>query len=119
MVRIFLRALKFRGEGQKKKEKRRYSARNLRLQSRSFFVLEQNFSHAGGTQASNCSPVAPGRLISFGAQSSLGAWGHTSRLGAYFLLACFRGGGARPRNALRGVRPGTPFFKDFFSVFQK
>ena len=40
-----------------------------------FFVLERNFSHAwggGGAQVPKCTPVAPGLLFSFEAQSSLG-----------------------------------------------
>ena len=46
-----------------------------------------------GAQAPKCSPVVPGLLLYFGAQSLLG--GHNSRLWGAQAVIC----GARPRNA--------------------
>ena len=57
----------------------------LNLGVNSYFSSWDEILHARGhkhyfwgAQAPKCTPVAPGQLLSFGAQSSLG--GHTSRL---------------------------------------
>ena len=103
MVRILLLAHRFRGEDPPKKS----SLQNLRLchNFNTFFVLERKFSYAcghrqysGGAQAPKCTTVAPGLLLSFGAQSSLGG-GHIYHLGCTSSDL----GGVRPRNAPRGA----------------
>ena len=89
MVRISVFAHKFRGEDQKKEKKS--SAQNQALSWRFLvfvFFLSRNENllmpgrhkqYFGKVQALKCTSVAPGLLVSFGAQSSLGgiflAWG--------------------------------------------
>ena len=85
MVRISLLAHTFRGENQKKRKV--FGAKLLVQSWRAvvFFVMERNSKFCGaqivflGAQAPKCTPVAPGLLLSFGAQSLLR--GHNSRLG--------------------------------------
>ena len=85
-----------------KNKKKVFGVKSLASSWRSlvFCVLEQDFTHAWGaravlwgTQVPKCTPVAPGVLLSFGAQSSLGG-AHFSRGRAQAVIW-----GARPRNA--------------------
>ena len=82
-----------------------------------FFVLKRIFTHAGGwhkqyffggAQAQKCTPVAPGLLLSFRAQSSFG--GHISRLeGTSSDL-----GGRDPKMPPRGAGPVPHYYTDHY-----
>ena len=76
MVRVSLCTLKFKGENPKKGL--RYQILGSVLALPGVFRPETKFYHGGGHEqyfggslVPKCTPVAPGLLLSFGAQSSL------------------------------------------------
>ena len=105
MVRISLLAHKFRDKDQKKGFRREIVGsvmaftRVFLLETKFYSRLEGHKQYFWGAEVAKCTPVAPGLLLSFRAQSSL--------VGAHFSLEGARAviWGARPRNSPRGTGP--------------